>query len=284
MRILLLGASGLLGQGFVDVFSKINEINLFPVYRDNTYLRFYDEDITNNYINEPNILGMNVIEDLLEKVQPDIVINCIGLTPHTDKGKSKELLEQVNVLWPKKLHLQCIKNNIRFVHISSDCVFNGKRGMYTELDKPNAITDYGISKSSGEFYSGNSVVIRSSIIGHEQLGKRGLLEWFLSQKRLCLGYNSAIFSGFPSIIFAQIVYHYILKNSSIKGLFHVSSEPITKYNLLKLIASIYKKKIKIVADDSLKIDRSLDSSKFSKATKFQAEPWPAMIEKMRELR
>ena len=170
--------------------------------------------------------------------------------------------------------------NIRFIHISSDCVFSGSKGMYVESDLPDATDLYGRSKALGEVVNGNALTLRTSTIGHELHTKYGLLEWFLSQENECFGFSRAIFSGLPSVVFAEVIKDFVLPNPHLEGLYHISAEPINKYELLKLIASIYGKKIEIKQDREFTINRSLNHEKFKAATSYTPAPWPELIETM----
>lgn len=280
MKILLLGASGLLGRGFINKYKNDRDLKLFSIFRDDSCDKFYKSDERKSFLYEKNILKDNVVRNLLEKIKPDAVINCIGLTADSRIGIEKYSMKDINALWPKRLHSHCMELDIRFIHISTDCVFSGSKGMYTELDKTDSKTIYGKTKAEGEIYSENSIVIRTSVIGHENFIKKGLLEWFLSQKKSCKGYKNAIFSGFPTIVFSQILKDYVLNNCNLKGLYHISSKPIAKYDLLKLIASTYKKDIMINVDKGFVIDRSLDCTKFSNSTNFKSDEWHGMVEEM----
>jgi len=166
------------------------------------------------------------------------------------------------------------------IHISTDGVFDGKRGGHTERDEVNISDVYGMSKFLGEVNYPHCLTLRTSIIGHELKGKRGLVEWFLSQKKDVRGYTKAIYSGLPTIELAEIISDYILPNDNLAGIYHVSSEPISKYDLLCLIADRYVKKIEIKPSDKVAIDRSLDSSIFRSLTGYTPPSWPELINKM----
>jgi dTDP-4-dehydrorhamnose reductase len=122
--------------------------------------------------------------------------------------------------------------------------------------------------------------LRTSIIGNELDSNRGLLEWFLSQNGECQGYTEAVFSGVPTLILVQAIESALKAQPGLSGLFQVASEPISKYNLLKLIAQVFGRQIKIIPNAELVINRSLDGSKFREATGFIIPSWGEMIEKM----
>jgi len=274
VRILLLGASGLVGSAFQEVFNEYSNFNVTSIVRHPSDVFFSSSKHNVKII--PDIVEDESLRSIFLVIQPEVVINCIGIIK---SGASKKMT-QINELFPHKLYKECMLFNARLIHISTDCVFSGVDGNYSENDVPSPIDEYGASKLNGEVYGSNAVTIRTSFIGHEYKSSNGLLEWFLSQKDSCTGYNNAIFSGFPSIIFAKIIIDHVISNNSITGLYHVSSQPISKFALLKIIAEVYKKKIKIEKDESFVINRSLDSSKFKSLTEFSALDWEASIKLM----
>ena len=141
---------------------------------------------------------------------------------------------------------------------------------------------YGRTKFLGEVDSSHCITIRTSIIGHELKGFHGLIEWFLLQEESIEGYTNAIFSGLPTIELAYIIGRYIIPNNKLKGIYHVSSSPISKYDLLKLVANRYKKKIRIEPCNDYRIVRSLDSTLFRKATGYTSPSWAELVGKMYE--
>jgi len=214
-------------------------------------------------------------------IQPDIVINCIGLIKQTWYGGDPLSSIVINSLLPHRISMVCRTAGARLIHVSTDCVFDGKKGNYTENDISNATDLYGRSKFLGEVaYSPHCVTLRTSIIGHEIKGRLGLIEWFMSQDKKIQGYKNAIFSGFPTIEVAHILRDYILPNQNLTGIYHISSDPISKYELLKLVAEKYDKKIEIEPYDDFYQNRSLDSSLFRKITGYEPPTWPELIEKM----
>jgi len=168
----------------------------------------------------------------------------------------------------------------RLVHISTDCVFTGRRGGYVESDEPDATDLYGRSKLLGEVDYPNAITLRTSIVGHELTGSRSLLGWFLSQDTAVKGYTRSIFSGLPTCELARVVRDFVLPNPQLHGVFHVAAEPISKYKLLTLVNETYGKGLLIEPDDQLKIDRSLNASRFREATGYVAPTWPQLVAQM----
>ena len=231
------------------------------------------------------ILLKNIDSDVylskeLENFKPDVVINCIGIIKQ--KVESKNILRsiQINSLLPHRLDNICSSINSRLIHISTDCVFSGKKGDYHEDDVCDAEDIYGRSKLLGEVASSNAITIRTSIIGHELKSSNGLLNWFLEQEGDVNGFKRAVFSGLPTIELAEVIDRYIIPNQQINGIFNLSAEPISKLELLKLIKTVYKRNTTINTDSSVVLDRSLNSTKFTNYFSYKAPNWPSLVAKM----
>jgi len=280
-KILILGMTGMLGHTLFTWLSETRSFDIYATARNLTGLtkRFSPELLARVRIdvdahNFDSILG--VIAD----IKPDIVINCIGIVKQSPAANDYRMSISVNALLPHRIALACNSVGARFIHISTDCVFNGGKGGYTENDTPNPTDFYGKTKLLGEVKYDHCLTLRTSIIGHELKGKYGLIEWFLAQKEKVRGYTSAIYSGFPTIELARIIGEYVIPNEELSGLYHVSSAPISKYNLLKLTADIYDRKIEIEPWPDYCSDRSLDSTLFRRATGYEPPSWPLLINKM----
>lgn len=220
------------------------------------------------------------IESLLKSVKPNIIINCIGVIKQSTLITNKINTILLNSILPNKLSMLALQNNIKFIQISTDCVFSGKVGLYTESDNPDPTDTYGRTKLIGETINDNCLTLRTSLVGHELLTKNGLLEWFLSQKHECTGFKNALFSGFTTIAFAKIIETILTNKQELKGLYHVSSNIISKYDFLKKINQVYNRGIKINEDQSFKINRSLKSSALQEKIKYKVETWDYMIKEM----
>jgi len=217
---------------------------------------------------------------MLHQIRPDVIVNCIGLTKHKAGAEDPLSAIPINTLLPHRLAKICSSLGSRLVHISTDCVFSGEKGSYTESDFSDARDVYGKSKALGEINSPNAITLRTSIIGHELNSAYGLLEWFLSQDVKCRGFRCAIFSGLPTIVLAKIIRDVVIPAKKLSGIYHVAASPINKYDLLKLIASEYGKAISISPDDTFVVDRSLSAAKFNADTGYLAPEWPELIRLM----
>jgi dTDP-4-dehydrorhamnose reductase len=183
---------------------------------------------------------------------------------------------------PHRLARLCALAGARLVHISTDCVFNGRAGNYRESDISDAEDLYGKSKFIGEVAYPHAITLRTSIIGHELASAHGLVGWFLQQRGKVNGYRRAIFSGLPTVELARVIRSVILPRPDLSGLYHVASTPISKLELLQLVASAYGTSVEIEPDDRVAIDRSLNADRFREATGYVAPPWPVLVGQMQE--
>ena len=229
-----------------------------------------------------DVENIDSLTRLFARVRPNVVINCIGLVKQLIEADDPLVAIPINAILPHKLANLCDVAGARFVHISTDCVFSGDRGMYTEADICDAKDLYGRSKYLGEVDYPHAITLRTSIIGHELAGTQSLLGWFLSQKGSVPGFRRAIFSGLPTVELARVIRDHVIPHPELHGLYHVSANPINKFDLLSLMALAYEKTIDILPDDKLVIDRSLDSSRFREITGYKPKHWSDLVRCMRE--
>ena len=216
-----------------------------------------------------------------KNLQPDLVINAAGIIKQLATQENLIQTLSVNSIFPHRLAKLSASLGFRLITISTDCVFDGKEGGYTEIDESNANDLYGTSKYLGEVTSGKCLTIRTSIIGRELSASRSIVEWFLTHRNeSVLGYTDAIYSGFPSFMLGKIISTFILPRPELCGLYHISSDPISKYELLRLIDRFFQANVEITPSSEVRVDRSLDSSKFKAATGFVPDTWENMIRQM----
>ena len=281
-NIIVLGANGMLGNTLFTYFYNKKEFNTIGI------LRRKESVIKSKFLfSSPNIYELNSVfdkglKDKLISFKSDVIINCIGLVKQNPESDNPFSSISINSLLPHYLNNICNQINARFIQISTDCVFSGSKGNYRESDNADANDLYGRSKFLGEVHNHQSVTLRSSYIGEELQTCRGLLSWFLSQKKNVRGFKNAIFSGVTATEFARIIAKFVIPNKKLRGVYHVSSSPIDKYSLLTKLSKIYEKNIEISPDYKLSIDRSLNSSKFKKETGYKPLEWDKSIEIMRE--
>lgn len=279
-RVLIIGGSGMLGHKLVQILSE--EFNTAFTIRNNkdsiekTELSNISEAFEN-----VNVENINKVEDIINKVEPDFVLNAVGVIKQLPESKNDLFTLNINSIFPQKLADLTEKYNFRLINVSTDCVFNGKKGSYTETDFVDAEDLYGKSKFLGEVKGKNCLTIRTSIIGREIFTKHSLLEWFLDvQDQTVKGFTKAVFSGFPTQVLAEIIKSILQNHSTLEGLYHISSDPINKYDLLCLVKEKFNLKTEIIPDDEFVIDRSLDSTRFKNLTGFKSPSWEKMIEQM----
>jgi dTDP-4-dehydrorhamnose reductase len=280
LRVLVLGVSGMLGNAILRVMHEKQEIQVFGTARSVSVIKYFSADIARNIITGCDMTDHDTIVKLFAQVSPDVVINCIGLIKQLPGADDPLITLPINTLLPHRLANLCNLIGARLVHMSTDCVFSGKKGDYIEDDISDASDLYGKSKYLGEVDYPYAVTLRTSIIGHELHSAHGLVDWFLSQQGHCKGYKRVIFSGLPTVVLAEIIRDIVMVHLGLSGIYHVAAKPISKYDLLKLVADVYGKPIEIVPDDSLVIDRSLNAERFKQATGYMVPEWIDLIKKM----
>jgi dTDP-4-dehydrorhamnose reductase len=217
----------------------------------------------------------------LDQVQPEVVVNCIGIVKKLNESESPVPAITVNALLPHWLAEQCKKRAIRLIHISTDCVFSGRDGGYTENALPDPYDLYGRTKLLGEVIEGDCLTLRTSIIGRELNRTVGLFEWFLSQHHKTIqGYKHAIFTGFITSELAFILAGIVENYPNLHGLYHISSDPINKYDLLNMIKKALNLDITINEYKDIFVDRSLDSTRLRGVLKYRPPTWETMIQKL----
>jgi dTDP-4-dehydrorhamnose reductase len=280
-RVLVLGATGMLGNAVLRLFAQSPGYLVFGSVRSSAALRLLPSDLHPSVIVGVDVENVDSLTHLFAVVHPDVVINCVGLVKQLAEADDPLAAIPINALLPHRLARLCEVAGARLVHIGTDCVFPGTKGMYTETDTADAKDLYGRSKYLGEVDYPHAITLRTSIIGHELCGGRSLLGWFLAQTGNVKGFKRAIFSGLPTVEIARVIRDHVIPHPELHGVYHVSAEPINKFDLLTLVAQIYRKTIDISADDQLVIDRSLDSTRFRQATGFAPKVWPELIQSMR---
>ena len=283
MKILVLGASGMLGNAMLRVMSGQEAWSVFGTVRGADPALHAAAPravlISGVHADQPDSLLA-----AFAQARPDVVINCVGLVKQLTNAEDPLVAVPINTLLPHRLARMCEVAGARLVHVSTDCVFSGKQGSYKESDLADAQDVYGRSKLLGEVDYPHAVTLRTSIIGHELRSAHGLIDWFLSQQARVKGYTEAVFSGLPTCELARVVRDFVIPHASLRGVYHVAAEPISKHDLLQIVNREYGKNLQIEPDDQVKINRSLDASRFREATGYVAPAWPDLIAQMREFR
>lgn len=285
MRVLVLGASGMLGHAVVRMLATShNALRVVAASRSLDLRTRFPELAGIESMTGFDAENTDSLLSLFASARPECVINCIGLVKQRGDANDPLSALPLNAMLPHRLAHLCSIRGARLVHISTDCVFQGTRGNYREEDLSDATDLYGKSKYLGEVSGPNAITLRTSIIGHELRGARGLVEWFLGQHGMILGYKKVIFSGLPTVELAKVIRDHVLPRPDLSGIFHVAAAPISKFDLLALVARVYGKDIAIEPDNEVSIDRSLDGSRFRKATGYIAPAWSELVALMHATR
>ncbi|NVJ92571.1 MAG: SDR family oxidoreductase [Methylocystaceae bacterium] len=280
MKILILGASGMLGHKLLEVLNKNFEvIGTFRKFHNEiqNYPPFKESQLVFNV----DAMDFSSVKNVISQHKPNVIVNCIGIIKQIKEAKNAITSIAINSLFPHQLEEICQSENIRLIHFSTDCVFSGIQGNYTEQSIPDPEDLYGRSKLLGELTGENSLTIRTSIIGRELREYRSLVEWLLNnQDGRVFGYSYAIFSGFPTIILANIISNVIKNHKDLSGLWHVSSDPISKYDLLVLLNEAFETNIEISENTSFHCKRNLNSQLFRDRINYTPPPWSEMVAEM----
>ena len=280
--VLVLGATGMLGNAVLRYFAQREGFDARGSARSVGSARALPAEVRDRVVAGVDVENPDSLARLFAEVRPQTVINCIGLVKQLAEADDPLQAIPINALLPHRLARLCGLVGARLVHVSTDCVFDGRRGLYKEDDPADAQDLYGRSKHLGEVDYPHAVTLRTSIIGHELGSAHGLVGWFLSQTSPVRGFTRAVFSGLPTVELARVICEHVLPHPELRGLYHVSAAPINKYDLLRLVAQAYGKDTPISPDDKLVIDRSLDSSRFRAATGYAPPDWPALVKTMQQ--
>jgi dTDP-4-dehydrorhamnose reductase len=278
MKVCVLGAGGLLGHMLIRELSGSNDV--FGTTREEAsnsspLAKFLPQE---KWIGGVDASVPHSIKKIFDTDQFDVAINCIGLIKQRDSKVSDSEMMVINGEFPH--HLAQIANNhdTQVIHISTDCVFSGTKGSYLESDTPDPVDVYGKSKLLGELVDSNNLTLRTSHIGRELTVKKSFIEWLVSQRGGHVnGYSHAIYSGLTTQALARTISKLLLGNSHLTGLFHVSSQPISKLEIINELNELLDLQLTVTPDASVQINRSLNSEKFQNATSISPQTWDEML-------
>lgn len=272
------------GSALHRIFASDPQHEVWGTLRSAGTRKYFPATDHDRLIDSVDVTDQDALAAVLNRVRPDVVINAVGVIKQLATADDPLVVMPINAMLPHRLAALCALGGARMIQISTDCVFSGRAGNYLESDLSDAEDLYGKSKYIGEVHDQPHVItLRTSGIGRELNSRNGLLEWFLSQPGEVKGFSKAIYSGLPWVELSRVIKDFVLPRPEMSGLYHVSSKPISKLDLLRLVATIYGKKIEIVPDDALRIDRSLNSARFTAATGYVAPEWPELIAEMHKL-
>lgn len=286
MNMFILGASGMIGHRLFASFSNCNDfesvIGVVGASNPELLSKFKTE--------KSKIIALDLVHEfaklveLIDQTRPTLIVNACGVTIRKIKELKSYSVYDINSVLSKKLSYLCEERGIRLIHLSTDCVFSGKSGPYFESSIPDASDDYGKSKFLGEISGAYSLTLRFSAIGQELISHTELLDWFLrSDLSEIRGFDSVLYSGITTPVLAREIIKIATLHKRMRGLFQISSTPISKYELLCIVNEVFEKNISIKRDDSLISNKVLSCDKFSRETGFKAPSWRDMILELRAL-
>jgi dTDP-4-dehydrorhamnose reductase len=271
MRILVIGGDGMLGHRLVQELSIRHEVS--ATSRGDGTGPFSGVDVKSTA----------AVARAIDAARPDAVVNAAGLVKQRPEASDLPEAIEVNALFPHRLAALCRERSVRLVHISTDCVFSGRRGGYREEDEPDPVDTYGRTKLLGEVTAAPALTLRTSLVGLEVRRASGLIEWFLAQRGEVSGYTRALFSGLTTAEASRVIALVLEGGRPASGLWHVASAPISKADLLGgLVTCLQRKDLRIVEDGSVVVDRTLDGSRFAAETGYRAPHWSGMLAELSE--
>lgn len=278
MRIVILGATGMLGhklwQQLPERFPDTHAI----IHRNRDVLRRFGLFEGSRVIDGIDATDPGALDGVLARLKPAVILNCVGITKRREVPGDAAPSIALNALLPHQLAAWGRRHGARVITFSTDCVFDGKAGRYTEDSLTNAEDLYGRSKALGEIRMHGALTLRSSFIGRELEHGTELLEWLISQKKRSVrGFRRARYSGISTLRLARIVGDIIEKFPSLSGLYQIAGPVITKHDLLCLASEAFELGVTVEPDDANAVDRTLDGAKFSGATGFVAPDWRVML-------
>jgi len=283
MRVLVIGGTGMLGHKLVEELGRQG----YEVWASVRCSPEKYEELglisSNRLIGKFDVRGQEAAKALLDEVRPDVAINAAGIVKQHKESADSVASIEVNSLFPHKLAAEAEKIGTRVITISTDCVFSGEKGCYIEYDIPDAADLYGRSKLLGELAKKGTLTIRTSMIGRELVGHKGLVEWFLaSEGTRVKGFSNAFFSGMTTGALSRIIGDAILTNPKLEGVFHLSAEKISKLELLEMLKEHFSLNIEIDPVREPRLDRSLNSLLLKEKTGITVPSWTAMIQELAE--
>lgn len=253
MKILVLGGKGMAGHMVVDYLSSETQHEISYTARG--------EHLASENAYPLDVMNSKEVQSLLNKLNPDIVINCVGLLNDNATNRQMESI-YINGLFPHLLAKYGDEIGFKLIHISTDCVFSGKKGDYREGDETDGATIYAKTKSLGEVVQGDHLTIRTSIIGPEKkLDGIGLFHWFMQQKGEIQGYRKVYWSGVTTLELAKAIHWTIETN--VNGLVHLTApRKISKFELLGLLKTVFNRQdVVITPYDGKMSDKSLTNTR-----------------------
>lgn len=280
MRILVFGGDGMLGHALLRAYRGRHA--LFATYRQDVSAYgapSIAEGVTALF--GVDVRNLQDVVGALASARPDAVVNAVGIVKQRSTARESIPSLEVNALFPHRLAEVCRAVGARLVHLSTDCVFSGRKGAYTEADQPDASDLYGRTKLLGELHEPHCLTLRTSIIGLELSRRKSLIEWFLAQRGAIKGFRRAVYSGLTTAEMARAIEHLLTEAPDVSGLWHLSSAAIDKFDLLSRLKSrLNRTDIEIAPEDQFVCDRSLDSRALMGRITYRVPSWDAMLDEL----
>src|SRR6516225_6047112 len=280
MRVIVLGAAGMLGHKLLkrlradyDVAGTVRGSAPNPeLGRVLRGIKLYTG---------VDAVDLSSLKSAIDNWKPQVVVNAIGIINKGIAASDPLASIAINSLVPHQLAQIAAAHGAKLMHFSTDCVFSGRRGNYVEDDEPDPVNLYGRTKLLGEVPGPNALTLRTSFVGRELRGHLGLIDWFLAQRGCRVhGFVRALYSGLTTLAMADLIAWLISAQPELRGIWHVSAEPISKFDLLQLVKRVYRLDIEIVPDENFVCDRRLDSARFRNQTDWRPSSWEDMIATM----
>lgn len=280
MRVLILGGDGMLGHRLL-LHLRDNHETKVTLRRELAAYEPYGLFTPENSYAGVEARDADRLLEVMAGFRPEAVVNAVGIVKQRASAKEAIPSLEINSLQPHRLSLVCRAAGARLVHMSTDCVFSGRKGNYTEKDVPDPLDLYGRTKLLGEVSEPECITLRTSIIGLELSRKTGLIEWFLSETGEIRGFTKAIYTGLTTAEMSRVIEHVLVEHQALSGVWQVASEPISKHDLLvRFSEALGRDDVSIVADDGVRVDRSLSAVAFEEATGYHAPSWSEMLEEL----
>ncbi len=280
-KILILGGGGTLGHKLWQVLSAKFQDTFVSIRKNREFYAKCGLFTGPRVVDGLDLRDFTRLNAVLDEIKPSVIVNCAGVTLRSKEALDKNSAISMNALLPHRLAEWCSRSGARLIHFSTVCVFDGRAGGYTEDSPPDARDLYGITKALGDVSAPFALTLRSSFIGREIFGGAELLEWFLAQKgKKIKGFTRALFTGLTTNRLAELVGELLEKRPALNGLYHVSSETLSKYELLRLMKEAYKLEVDIAPEGGFEMKRDLNGERFEKAAGFNCPPWKAMMAEM----
>ncbi len=279
MKILVLGANGMLGHQLVESLGPRHEVIGTFQGGAEAYLQV-GACLPDRAIHHLDVRDDSALSRAITGVMPAAVVNAVGIVKQRTESKDVVASLEVNALLPHRLAQLCKGIGARLIHFSTDCIFSGKKGMYCESDFADADDLYGRSKFLGEVADAGCVTLRTSIVGLELSHKSSLVEWFLAQRGPIRGYRNAVFTGFITAEMSRLVERILVDHPGLHGVYQIGSDPIDKYTLLRKLRDRLGLMIDIVPDEDFRCDRSLVSERLRHEMAYAPPDWDRMIDEL----